>query len=67
MSASSSSISDPTARIPPLGGTGGAAYPQWRPQMSTYIMRQGIELRDYAKEIPQWQALVAAVELDADT
>jgi hypothetical protein len=67
MSASSSSISDPTARIPPLGGTGGAAYPQWRPQMSTYIMRQGIELRDYAKEIPQWQALVAAVELDAET
>lgn len=65
-SAASSVSTDPTVRVPLLAGnTGGAAYAQWRPQMQTYLMRQGIEERDYTREIPQWRDLVAAVQDDA--
>lgn len=68
MSASSSS-SDPAVRVPLLGGStgGGLAYPQWRPQMKTHLLRQGIEDRDYNKEIPQWSELVAVVVADAES
>ena len=69
MSASSSSSNDPTTRVPLLGvaaTAGGSAYAQWRPLMQTHLMRQSIEARDYAKEIPQWASLVAVVEADAE-
>jgi hypothetical protein len=35
--------------------------------MQTHLMRQGIETRDYAKEIPKWASLVAVVEADAES
>ena len=66
MSTSSSSTNDPSARVPLLGGnTGGTAYAQWRPLMVTYLMRQGIEARDYPKANPRWLELVTIVEADA--
>lgn len=62
-----SASTDPTMRVPKLGSTaGGTAYAQWRPQMATYLMRQGIEARDYDKAIPRWDELVQLVEADAD-
>ena len=33
--------------------------------MQTYLMRNGIEERDYTEEIPQWTRLVQAVLTDA--
>lgn len=39
----------------------GLTHALWRPQMITFLMRQGIEERDYTKEIPHWTALVKAV------
>jgi transposase InsO family protein len=45
--------------------TVGLTYSLWRPQMATYLMRQGIEERDYTEEIPQWQKLVSLVQADA--
>jgi hypothetical protein len=56
------------ARVPQLassGGGGGAHYAVWRPQMQTFLMRAGLEERDYAKAIPQWRELDAAVQADA--
>ena len=38
----------------------------WRPQMQTFLMRAGIEERDYAREIPSWRELSAAVAADAE-
>lgn len=69
MSASSSSSTDPAARVPLLGGSasGGAAYPQWRPQMETHLLRHGVETRDYTKEIPDWLKLVTLAEDDAES
>lgn len=68
MSSSSSSTIDPTTRVPLLGSVaGGLPYAQWRPQMQTHLMRQGIETRDYAKDIPRWAALVVAVETEAES
>lgn len=65
MSTSSSSNNE-RERVPQLGGnTGGTAYPQWRPLMVAYLMRQGIEARDYSKANPRWLELVAVVEADA--
>src|SRR4051812_3018743 len=57
-----------TVRVPQLaaaGGAGGAHYAAWRPQMQTILMRAGLDERDYAKEIPQWKELAAAVQADA--
>lgn len=59
---------DPTTRVPQLASassTAGLAYSLWRPQMQTHLMRQGVEQRDYTREIPRWCALVAAVQTDA--
>ena len=67
-SSAASAASDPATRVPLLAGnTTGATYAKWRPQMQTHLMRQGIEERDYTKAIPQWAALVAAVDADAAT
>lgn len=33
--------------------------------MQTYLMRNGIEERDYTEEIPEWTRLVLAVQMDA--
>ena len=58
------------AKIPQLasasGSGAGASHALWRPQMQTFLMRQGIEERDYAREIAQWRELAAAVSSDAD-
>jgi hypothetical protein len=47
-------------------GGAGAPHALWRPQMQTFLMRHGIEERDYAREIAQWRALAAAVQTDAE-
>jgi transposase InsO family protein len=66
--ASASSSSD--AKVPRLaaagGAQGGAPHSIWRPQMQTFLMRQGIEKRDYAREIPHWKELAEAVAGDAE-
>jgi transposase InsO family protein len=60
--ASSSTVSV-DAKVPLLAsasgtsGSSGVSHALWRPQMQTFLMRQGIEERDYAEEIPQWAAL----------
>ena len=58
------------AKVPLLAsasGTGaGVPHTLWRPQMQTFLMRHGIEDRDYAREIAQWRELAAAVEADAE-
>ena len=49
-----------SARVPQLAASGssaGAHYAAWRPQMETFLMRHGLEARDYKKELPQWQQL----------
>lgn len=60
---SSSSSSDPSMRVPMLASasSNGLTHALWRPQMITFLMRQGVEERDYTKEIPHWAALVKAV------
>ena len=58
------SSNDPSARVPRLASVSsrdGVAYAQWRPQMQTFLMRQGVEQRDYMREIAQWKDLAAAV------
>src|SRR5690242_20638513 len=69
-SSSSSNASTMDAKIPQLasatGGSAGLPYAVWRPLMQTFLMRQGIEERDYSKEIPDWKKLVAAVASDAE-
>lgn len=69
-SSSSSSNASSDAKIPQLasatGGSTGLPYAVWRPLMQTFLMRQGIEERDYSKEIPDWKKLVAAVASDAE-
>ena len=66
MNASSSvSSTDTAARVPRLAGTHGGAgitYALWRPQMRTFLMRQGVKESDYATEIAQWTNLVQRVE-----
>src|SRR5438552_597563 len=66
----SASSNDPHARVPRLAssssGGGGLPHAVWRPQMQTFLMRQGIEERDYTREIPQWKTLSAAVQADAE-
>ena len=65
--AAASSI-DPQARVPSLASSSanGLPYAVWRPQMQTYLMRQGVEARDYTRAIAEWDALVLAVQTDAD-
>ena len=59
------------AKVPLLAsasGTGsGVPHAVWRPQMQTFLMRHGIEERDYTEEIAQWQQLATAVASDART
>ncbi len=61
----------PDAKIPRLAsaaGTGsGSPHSLWRPQITTFLMRQGIEERDYQREIPEWRDIVAAVQTTAET
>ena len=47
------------------GAGAGAPHALWRPQMQTFLMRQGIEPGDYAEPIPRWSELVARVQDDA--
>lgn len=58
------------AKVPLLAsasGTGaGVPHTLWRPQMQTFLMRHGIEDRDYAREIAQWRELASTVEADAE-
>lgn len=42
-------------------GGGAVEYSLWRPQMMAFLMRHGIEVRDYQTAIIDWQALAAAV------
>jgi hypothetical protein len=69
MSSLSSSSPAVDARVPLLAsasGTGaGAPHALWRPQMQTFLMRHGIEERDYAEEIAQWRELAAVVQASA--
>ena len=44
-------------RLCAASGQGGVHYAAWRPQMETFLMRAGIEARDYKKEIPMWKEL----------
>ena len=68
--ASASAQSVLEAKVPRLasasGSGSGAPHALWRPQMQTFLMRQGVEERDYAKEIPHWRVLSAAVQADAE-
>src|SRR4051794_38547009 len=68
MSASSSvSSNEPAARVPRLAGANsgaGTTYALWRPQMRTFLMRQGVKESDYAVEIAEWTTLVQHVEDD---
>lgn len=66
------STADAHAKVPLLAtvsGNGGASYASWRPQMKSFLMRQGVEERDYTRELPQWEtlaALLAKNEQDAE-
>jgi hypothetical protein len=55
--------------IPLLAAASGAGhglpYSLWRPQMQTFLMRAGIEKRDYEEKIEKWEQLCKAVETDA--
>lgn len=48
------------------GVVGGLSHAQWRPQMQTFLMRSGIEERDYVVEIPRWAELCTVVQADAE-
>ena len=64
---SSMSSNEPAARVPRLAGINGGAgitYALWRPQMRTFLMRQGVKESDYAVEIAEWATLVQRVEDD---
>lgn len=65
------SLPDVKLTIPLLASASGAGnglpYPLWRPQMQTFLMRAGIEKRDYEEEIARWEELSNAVETDART
>jgi hypothetical protein len=63
----SSKATGGSQRVPLLcaaSGHTGAHYAAWRPQMETFLMREGIESRDYKEEIPQWKDLETAVQFD---
>ena len=66
-SASSMSVDAKVPLLASASGTGaGVPHTLWRPQMQTFLMRHGIEDRDYAREIAQWRELASAVEADAE-
>jgi hypothetical protein len=68
MSVSSSPLTAADARAPQLAaanGSAGVPHALWRPQMQTFLMRVGMEERDYAVEIPEWSGLAAAVQESA--
>src|SRR6476661_6297557 len=66
-SSSSASVDAKTPLLASASGSGaGVPHALWRPQMQTFLMRHGIEERDYAREIAQWRALAAAVEARAE-
>ena len=59
----------PEMKVPHLAAaSGGSGVPHalWRPQMQTFLMRHGIEERDYAREIARWSELAAAVANNAE-
>ena len=53
------------ARVPLLRPKSSNPYAAWRPQMETFMMRAGIEARDYKESIPHWAQLEAAMTRDA--
>jgi hypothetical protein len=64
-----SSVSSPTeSKIPRLAsassGQSGLPHSVWRPQMQTFLMRQGIEERDYSEPFPEWKAVVDAINAE---
>ena len=42
------------------------SYAAWRVQMKTFLMRQGMEEKDYTKELPHWSELEKTVQEDVD-
>lgn len=66
-SSASASVDAKAPQLASASGTGaGAPHALWRPQMQTFLMRHGIEERDYVREIVQWRALAAAVQANAE-
>ena len=66
-----SSVSSPTeSKIPRLASAGsgqsGLSHSVWRPQMQTFLMRQGIEERDYSRPFLEWKAVVEAIDADEE-
>jgi len=60
------SVDAKTPLLASASGTGaGAPHALWRPQMQTFLMRHGVEERDYASEITEWVELSAAAQADA--
>jgi hypothetical protein len=64
----SNASSSTESKIPRLAtassGQGGLPHSVWRPQMQTFLMRQGIEERDYSEPFPHWKEVVAAIDAD---
>ena len=54
-----------TRQVPLLRPEGDKPYAVWRPEMETYMMRAGLETRDYKVAIPHWTEIVKLVEADA--
>jgi hypothetical protein len=65
MSSDRVSLVEPVPRLASSSGGSGLPHATWRPQMQTFLMRRGIEERDYTEAIPQWKELVASVQSDA--
>ena len=63
-----SSVSSTETKIPRLASSssaqGGLPHSVWRPQMQTFLMRQGIEDRDYSGPFPEWKAVVESIAAD---
>ena len=62
------SASSTETKIPRLASASsaqsGLPHALWRPQMQTFLMRQGIEDRDYSEPFPEWKAVVDAINAD---
>jgi hypothetical protein len=63
-----SSVSSTETKIPRLASSSsaqsGLPHALWRPQMQTFLMRQGIEDRDYSGPFPEWKAVVESIAAD---
>ena len=63
-----SSVSSTETKIPRLASSSsaqsGLPHSVWRPQMQTFLMRQGIENRDYSRAFPEWTAVVESIDAD---